>query len=51
MTDLELKELVEAFDLLTDEERRELFRFYCKYCGTPTNRPPYHCNCNCMRDD
>jgi hypothetical protein len=39
-------------DKLTDEERSELFYFYCYFCGRKQYREPSDKNgCTCRRDD
>jgi len=39
-------------DLLSDEERCEVFYFYCTYCGRKQYRKLSDKNgCTCMRDD
>lgn len=43
---------VHALDVLTDEQRSEVFYFYCQGCGRPQYQEPEDKNgCYCMRDD
>ena len=43
---------VRALDALTDEQRSEVFYFYCTYCGRKQYRELADKNgCTCMRDD
>jgi DNA-directed RNA polymerase specialized sigma24 family protein len=43
---------VRALDALTDEQRSEVFYFYCQGCGRKQYREPADKNgCTCMKDE
>jgi hypothetical protein len=43
---------VRALDALTDEQRSEVFYFYCQGCGRKQYREPADKGgCTCMRDE
>lgn len=51
MSDAQMAAVI-ALDALTDEQRAEVFYFYCPDCGRKQYREPADKNgCTCMRDD